>query len=98
MTTESQHQEPIKIVKLEHPYSFGQKEIGQVEFLRRPKTKDIKGLNRNNMTTADTLRVLANITPLSTPEMEEMDLDDFALVQEALLSFLPNTQRIGSGL
>lgn len=85
----------IKKVTLEHPYTFGTKQITEINFLRRPKAKDMRGIIPQNMTVDETGLVLGRCTDLSTAEVLEMDLDDIALVNEALSSFLPNTQRIG---
>lgn len=92
----TENQEPIKVFKLDTPYSFGSKEITKVKFLRRPKAKDIKKVDIQAMSSVDTMRVLANITDLSIPEIEEMDLDDFNILSQELLSFLPRTREAGN--
>lgn len=96
MVAENQDEKKsIKRIKLEHPYSVGSKQITEVNFTRRPKARDMKGINPQNMTMDESTLVLGRCTDLSTPELMEMDLDDMSLVGEALSDFLPNTQRIG---
>jgi len=92
MATESQ---PVKTVTLKYPYTFGDKNIKECNFIRRPKAKDLKGLSLTDMKADDQLLLLGKMTDLSTPELGEMDLADFQDVSEALASFLPNTQEAG---
>ena len=89
MTTESQ--EPIKTITLEHPFKFGDENISQILILRRPKAKDLKGLNMQAMQAEDVCKLLGKISNLSTPQIEEIDLADFNSLGEAMKDFLPNT-------
>lgn len=98
MTTESQSQEPVKTVVLKHPYEFGEKQINECIFTRRPKAKDLKGLKLNELEAEGQCILLGRVTNLTTPEIEEMDLADFQTVGEALASFLPNTPKVGRGI
>jgi len=99
MTAESQEEKkPIKTVKLEHPYNFGEESIDTIHFFRRPLVEDMRGIKRSNMTVEDTCLLLGRTTNISTAAALKMDLDDLAVVSEAFSSFLPNTLRIGKEL
>ena len=87
---EKSTEEPIKIITLKHPYTFGTKQISECIFARRPKAKDLKGLKLGEGKVDDQFILLGRCTNLSTPEIEEMDLEDFTNVGQALTDFLPN--------
>jgi len=92
MTTESQ---PVKTITLEFPVKVGDVEKGTINILRRPKAKDLKGLNMQAMQAEDVCKLLGRISDLSTPEIEEIDLKDFQSIGEAMKEFLPNS--LGDG-
>jgi len=102
MVTENQNpghpdeQKPVQTIQLEHPFEFGSETISELNILRRPKKKDMKGIK--GLDSDETALLLGRVSDLSTPQIEEMDLDDFALCSEALANLLPNSQRIGKGL
>lgn len=89
---------PVKTIKLGFPFDFGDRHITEVNFTRRPKAKDLKGINVSAMQADDTAILLGRITDLSTPEIEEMDLSDFTLLGNALADFLPGSLKTGSRL
>ena len=95
MSTETQKQKPIKVVKLEKPYKFGDKRITECIFEREPKAKDLKGLALGKGLTDDQYILLGRITNLSTPEIEEMSMGDAMLCISALEDFLPESLRTG---
>ena len=90
MATESQENKdkPVKTVTLDFPYKFGTKEITECIFPVRPKAKALKGMSVTNPTADDQMIILGRVTNLSTPEIEDMDLQDFKKVNEVLQDFL----------
>lgn len=101
MATESQDKEfkePIKTIKFEIPLEFGSETITEINFLRRPKAKDMKGLDPRNLTIDQSMKLLANISDLSVPQIKEMDLDEFNVVSAEMAdAFLARSQKIGEG-
>jgi len=98
MDTEIQKDEkPIKVIKLDHPFKCGSKQIDEVVFYRRPLAKHMKGLDINNLGVTGNAKILANVTHTEVHEFENMDLDDFNVCANELNSFLPRTLAIGEG-
>lgn len=96
MSTETQEKpEPIKVIDLEYPIQIGKEEKAQLKIMRRPKAKDLKGLNMIQMQSEDVCKLLGRISDFSTPELEELDLMDFNKVGEVMKSFLPSIQEAG---
>ncbi len=95
MSTETQKQEPIKVIKLDYPVEFGDKTIDVLNIMRRPKAKHLIGLNMQAMQAGDVCKLLGKISDMSTPEVQEIDLQDFHKVGEALKAFLPKS--LGDG-
>jgi len=86
----TENQTPIKTIKLEYPFEFGKEEITEVHVMRRPKAKDMKGINLQEMTADAQCKLLGRITNLMTPVIEEFDLADFKTLSEAVADFLPS--------
>ena len=100
MTTESQKQkekesEAVAIITLKYPFKFGEKNITQCIFMHRPKAKDLKGLDLSSGRAEEQCKLLGRVTDLSTPEIEELDLEDFAIVGKKLATFLPDSLKDG---
>ena len=90
MTTESQKPTPIKTIVLEYPFEFAKEQITEVNITRRPKAKDMKGINLQNFTADAQCVLLGRISDLSTPAIEELDLADFKRLSEEVSDFLPS--------
>ncbi len=86
---------PVKVITLKHPYNFGSKQITQCIFERRPKAKDLKGLSLAKQLADDQFVLLGRVTNLSTPEIEEMDMEDAMVCMEAITDFLPDSLKPG---
>ena len=100
MATESQDTNPrdgaVKVIELKHPFIFGKdKQITECIFHRRTKAKDLKGLKLANGMVDDQCVLLGRITNLSTPEIEELDLEDFSSVGTVVADFLPDSLKGG---
>lgn len=81
--------EPVKSIKLKHPVSWtGGEVIDIVDFHRRVKAKDVKGMDLNNLRMEEQCKILANITNLETPQLYELDLEDMIEVGKVLQDFL----------
>lgn len=87
--------EPVKIFKLQFPFAYGDTQITECKFMRRPKAKDIKGLKLSDQLADDQYILLGRITDLSTPVIEEMDMADAMSLIKELTDFLPESLRTG---
>ncbi len=75
--------------KLSYPIAKQGKELKEIVILR-PKIKDIKGINFENMQTDDLVKLFKNLIQpsLSEAEIEAIDLKDFKEIQEIITAFL----------
>lgn len=86
----------ITIIKLDHPIditltkSGGKREetITQIN-LRRPKVKDLKGLNLAHLEGADMITLVSRLSGLDSAVFDEVDAADFLNMSEMVAGFFP---------
>lgn len=91
--SESENEKPLKVIKLEKPYTFGEKKITEFKILREPKAKDMKGMQLAKGLADDQFILLGKISNLSTAEIEQMSMGDVMLCIKTLEDFLPESLR-----
>lgn len=75
-------------VKLTHPIQINGRQIAELQ-LRRPKVKDRLAVEKMNGAEAEKeVRFIANLCEVAPNEIEELDMSDYAKVQDALAGFL----------
>ena len=79
-------------VTLKYPVKNGDTEITEIA-VRRPKVKDT--MKPDFITEAEyEVKVVSNVTNLPEDVIQEMDLADYAEIQEKISNFLPEKLRI----
>lgn len=74
-------------LKLKHPIQFGSEEIKIINY-RRPRAKDMRGINMNNLDFGSVLDIFAKMSDQPPPAIDEMDAEDAIKAVEVFSSFL----------
>ena len=61
---------------------------GQVIKMRKPKVRDMRIVGEIQNEVEKEIKLIGNLTNMTTDELDDMDLDDYKKLQEALASFL----------
>ena len=86
-----------KVVKLKYPVTIDREgePVKELVFERRPKAKDMRGLN-TNLTMDDMFLLLGRLSNQPTPVILELDVEDMAEAMKVMADFLPGSLRTGS--
>lgn len=76
----------MRTIELAHPLEFGGEEIRELR-IRRPKAKDLKGLNLENLTGDVVIELLARLTELPAKVIEDLDWEDLGPAMEVVEGF-----------
>jgi hypothetical protein len=87
--------EPIKTIDLKYPIQQGQETITHLEFMRRPKAKDLKGLPVN-LGFDELMTILGRLTGHPPSVLGELDFDDLMVAVEVVTDFLPGGLQTGA--
>jgi hypothetical protein len=75
-------------VRLNHPIQVNGQQIVELQ-LRRPKVRDRLAVEKMNGADAEKeIRFIANLCEVAPTDIEELDMSDYARVQDALTDFL----------
>lgn len=84
-----------RVVKLKHPFKFGDELVEELEF-QRGKVRDAKGIEFGDTVSADQLMLIAARLCGRTPKLIEMlDVEDAGEAMDIALSFY--TSYLGTG-
>ena len=61
---------------------------GQIIKMRKPKVRDMRIVGEIQNEVEKEIKLIGNLTNMTTDELDDMDLDDYKKLQEALSSFL----------
>ena len=61
---------------------------GRVIKMRKPKVRDMRIVSDVDNEVEKEMKLIGNLTNLTFEEIDEMDLDDYKKLQEALMDFL----------
>ena len=61
---------------------------GRVIKMRKPKVRDMRMVADVENEVEKEMRLIGNLTNMTFEELDEMDLDDYKKLQEALMGFL----------
>jgi hypothetical protein len=61
---------------------------GKVIKMRKPKVRDMRIVSDVDNEVEKEMRLIGNLTNMTFEEIDEMDLDDYKKLQEALMDFL----------
>lgn len=61
---------------------------GRVIKMRKPKVRDMRIVSDVDNEVEKEMRLIGNLTNMTFEEIDEMDLDDYKKLQEALMDFL----------
>lgn len=61
---------------------------GQIIKMRKPKVRDMRIVGEIQNEVEKEIKLIGNLTNMTTDELDDMDLDDYKKLQEALASFL----------
>jgi len=61
---------------------------GRVIKMRKPKVRDMRIVSDVDNEVEKEMRLIGNLTNMTLEEIDEMDLDDYKKLQEALMGFL----------
>ena len=61
---------------------------GKVIKMRKPKVRDMRIVSDVDNEVEKEMRLIGNLTNMTFEEIDEMDLDDYKKLQEALMGFL----------
>lgn len=86
------------VITLKYPVGRGSELISELVIERRLKAKDFKGIQANNITFDDMLRLLSRLTAQPLSVIEELDSIDLYEAIEVLSSFLPSGLKTGDSL
>lgn len=87
--------EPIKTIPLKHPVQHGNETVAALDFMRRPKAKDLRGLPVN-LGFDELMTVLGRMTSQPPSVINELDLEDLMAAVEVVTDFLPSSLPTGA--
>jgi len=61
---------------------------GKIIKMRKPKVRDMRMVANEENEIEKEMKLISNLTNLTFEEIDEMDLDDYKKLQEALMGFL----------
>jgi len=61
---------------------------GKVIKMRKPKVRDMRIVGEIENEVEKEIKLISNLTNITTDELDDMDLDDYKKLQEVLASFL----------
>jgi len=61
---------------------------GKIIKMRKPKVRDMRIVSDVDNEVEKEMRLIGNLTNMTFEEIDEMDLDDYKKLQEALMGFL----------
>jgi len=61
---------------------------GQIIKMRKPKVRDMRIVGEIENEVEKEIKLISNLTNMTTDELDDMDLDDYKKLQKVLASFL----------
>lgn len=85
-----------KVYQLIHPFSFGKREVTELEF-RRPKGKELRKLNIGNgeLSMNDLINLAGDLCGEPPAFMDEIDAEDVIEIAGMVGDFLGSSQQTG---
>lgn len=81
-------------IELSHPIEAHGKEVNELK-LRRPRLKDLKGINMENITGDLMIDLVARLAEIPPSAAGEIDAGDFEAIGEAFNVFFPQKKAPG---
>lgn len=79
-------------IKLDYPIDFEGRKLSEIT-LRRPKVSDARNARTKHKDTADQeIALLATLSGLPPPAIEELDMSDYSKLQEVLSGFFGSSE------
>ncbi|PIR25606.1 MAG: hypothetical protein COV43_04470 [Deltaproteobacteria bacterium CG11_big_fil_rev_8_21_14_0_20_42_23] len=82
-------------IELDYPIEFGS-EVYKKLTIRRPKAKDMRRFNPDNMNTGDFIDLMKDLVEVPDKVVDELDLVDLQKMSEVIGNFLARGQKTGN--